>query len=62
MAAYPFRQMTTRQLVKLLQDDRELNQSPPEQSDSSDPIPQIHQSMRTQPTPSNPAKMSTESR
>ena len=49
MAAYPFRKMTTRQLRKLLKDDRERNRiltEPPEQSDSNPPA---IQSIRIQP-------------
>ena len=62
MAAYPFRKMTTRQLRKLLKDDRERNRILTEPPDRPDTDPPAYPAIRIQPTHSAPTKISTESR
>ena len=62
MAAYPFRKMTTSQLRKLLQDEREQDWHLTEALDCLDIDPPAYPSIRIQPNLSEPAKISTESR
>ena len=62
MAAYPFRKMTTRQLRKLLKDDRERNRHLTEPPDRPDTDPPAYPAIRIQPIPPQPTEISTESR
>jgi hypothetical protein len=62
MAAYPFRKMTTRQLRRLLQDDRERNQHWKESPDCPDNDPPAYPAIRIQPIPPRQSEISTESR
>jgi hypothetical protein len=61
MAAYPFRKMTTTQLRKLLQDERERNRHLTEAPDCLDTDPPVYHSIRIQPERSDHFKISTES-
>jgi hypothetical protein len=60
--AYPFRKMTTRQLRKMLKDDRERNRDLTEAPDYPDTDPPGYPSIRIQPIPSKTSEISTESR
>jgi hypothetical protein len=62
MAAYPFRKMTTRQLRRLLKDDRERNRILTEPPDRPFPDQPAFPSIRIQPNISEPIKIPTESR
>ena len=62
MAAYPFRKMTTRQLRKLLKDDRERDPHLTEPPDCTDNDLPAYQSIRIQPSNSQHIKIQTESR
>ena len=62
MAAYPFRKMTTAQLRKLLQDDRERNQVLAEMPDRPDIDPRECPAVRIRPIPPRQSEFSTESR
>jgi len=62
MAAYPFRKMTTSQLRKLLQDDRERNRLLIEAPDHSDIDPAAYPALRIQPSQPQPTEISAESR
>jgi len=60
--AYPFRKMTTRQLRKLLKDDRERNRILIEPPDHPDTDQSTYHSIRIQPIPPQATEISTESR
>jgi len=62
MAAYPFRKMTTRQLRKLLRDERERNRLLKESSDGPVNDPPAYPEIRIQPIPPRQSEISTESR
>lgn len=62
MAAYPFRKMTTSQLRKLLQDDRERNRPLIEAPDRPDIDPATYPALRIQPSQPQPTEISAESR
>ncbi len=62
MAAYPFRKMTTRQLRKLLRDERERNRHLTEAPDHPDTDPPSYQALKIQPIPPQTSEISTESR
>jgi hypothetical protein len=62
MAAYPFCKTTTRQLRKLLRDERERNRLLKESSNGLVKDPHAIQSFRINPIPPQPAEIPTESR
>jgi len=62
MAAYPFRKMTTQQLRRLLQDDRERNRALTEAPDAPVSDPPVYPGIRIQPIPPRSSEISTESR
>lgn len=62
MAAYPFCKMTTKELRRLLKDDRERDQCLKESFDDPVTDSQSIQLFRTNPTKQLPTKISTESR
>jgi hypothetical protein len=62
MAAYPFRKMTTRQLRKLLRDERERNRLLKESPDGPINDPRSMQLFGTNPTQLSSVENSTESR
>ena len=62
MAAYPFRKMTTQQLRKLLQDEREQNRLLKESPDGLVKDPPAIQAFRINPISRQPAKIPTDSR
>ena len=62
MAAYPFRKMTTRQLRKLLKDDRERNRRLTKQPEQSDSNPPVVLPIRIQPSHSQHTKHISDSR
>ena len=62
MAAYPFRKMTTTQLRKLLQDERERSRHLKESPDCPETDPPLYPVIRIQPIPPQQTEISTESR
>jgi len=60
--SHPFRKMTTRQLRKLLQDDRERNRLLAESSEPSASDPPVVQPIRIHPHQSQRSKISSDPR
>ena len=62
MAAYPFRKMTTAQLGKLLQDDRERDRNLTEAPARPDTNQSAYPAIRIHPIPPRYSEIKTESR
>jgi len=60
--AHPFRKTTTRQLRKLLRDERERNRILTEPPDYPESDPPAYPAVRIRPIPSRQSEISTESR